>query len=181
VTSALDTSRQPVMTLRGAGVEVDGRRVARAVVCLLLVALAFVVVVLFIAGARKNEDITRLRRSGVAVNVTVSGCLGLMGGSGSNLAGYSCRGTFNIGGHRYDEAIPGNAFHPPGATLRAVTVPGDPALVSTVGALETERATWGVFTLPAILLAVLGLLLGVLLLRRAHLRTASPLESVSAP
>lgn len=165
-TATIETPHAPVTTLRGAGVEVDGRRVGRVAVAACLVTLAVVVLVLFAAGARKNDQITRLREDGVAVRVTVSGCRGLMGGSGSNLAGYACAGTFTIGGHRYDEALPGNTFHAPGATLQAVTVPGDPALVSTVGAVATARATWRVFVLPTILLAVLGLLVGALLLRR---------------
>ncbi|MGO8875946.1 MAG: hypothetical protein ACLQNG_09300 [Acidimicrobiales bacterium] len=165
-TATIDTPHAPVTTLRGAGVEVDGRRAGRVAAGACLVTLAVVVLVLFIAGARKNDQITRLRENGVAVKVTVSGCRGLMGGSGSNLAGYACMGTFTIGGHRYDEALPGDTFHAPGATLRAVTVPGDPALVSTVAAVATARATWTVFVLPTVLLAVLGLLVAGLLVRR---------------
>jgi hypothetical protein len=138
------------------------------------VALAVLVVVLYVAGFQKNAQITRLRRHGVPVEVTVSGCLGLMGGSGSNLAGYDCRGTFTIDGHRYNEAIPGNTFHRPGATLRAVTVPDDPALLSTVRALATEHPSQSVFILPTILLVVLAFGVGALDLRRRHVRAASP-------
>ena len=102
------------MALRGASVEVDARRVGHAVVGICLTALAATVIVLFVAGIQKNAQITRLRRQGVAVEVTVSGCLGLMGGSGSNLAGYECKGTFSLDGHRYSDAIPGSAFYSPG-------------------------------------------------------------------
>ncbi|HXY45667.1 MAG TPA: hypothetical protein VEH29_15890 [Acidimicrobiales bacterium] len=174
MTSAVDRAPRPVTTLRGAGVEADSRRVARVAVGLCLLVLAVVVVVLFLAGARKNDQITRLRESGVAVKVTVLGCRGLMGGSGSNLAGYACNGTFTIGAHRYEEAIPGDAFHPPGAVILARTVPSDPALVTPVGLLKTERATGGVFVLPTILLAILGALGGTLLLRRRRRRGAAP-------
>jgi hypothetical protein len=165
-TTETDTAGEPVTTLRGAGVAVDGRRIGRVVVALCLVALAVLVTLLYVAGAQKNSQITRLRQQGVAVTVTVTRCLGLMGGSGSNLAGYSCRGTFTVDGRRYNEVIPGNTFHAPGATLQAVTVPGDPALLSTPGTLENERASWRVFILPTSLLVILVILAGALVLRR---------------
>ncbi|MGA2035977.1 MAG: hypothetical protein ABSH04_00090, partial [Acidimicrobiales bacterium] len=78
----IDTSGAPIMTLRGASVAVDARRVGRVVVGVCLVALAALVLVLFLAGIQKNAQINRLRKHGVAIDVTVSGCLGLMGGSG---------------------------------------------------------------------------------------------------
>jgi hypothetical protein len=159
-------SREPVTILRGARVEVDGRRVGGAVCVLCLVALAVSVAVLFTAGVRKNTQITQLREHGVPVEVTVTVCLGLMGGSGSNLAGYECRGTLTIGGRRYTYAIPGTTFHRPGSALRAVTVPGDPALLSTTGALATEHASWRVFTVPAILFLILLLFAATFVLRR---------------
>lgn len=181
-TREIDTSGQPITILRGAGVEVDGRRVGRVVVAVCLVTLAVLVVVLFLAGVQRNAQITRLRQSGVAVKVTVSGCLGLMGGSGSNLVGYQCRGTFTSDGHRYSESIPGDTFHAPGATLRAVTVPGDPALLSTVRSLATERPSWRVFILPTSLLIVLALLVGALAYRRRRIPGASPQNpSLTAP
>lgn len=170
----IDTSGAPIMTLRGASVAVDARRVGRVVVGVCLVALAALVLVLFLAGIQKNAQINRLRKHGVAIDVTVSGCLGLMGGSGSNLVGYECKGTFTVDGHRYSEAIPGNELHPPGTTLRCVTVPGDPALLSTVRAVASEHASWRVFILPTVLLVILSLLVGAFVLRRRHISRASP-------
>lgn len=161
-------------TLRGAGVEADVRRVGRVVVGVCLVALAALVVVLFTAGADKNAQITRLRQHGVRVAVTVSGCLGLLGGSGSNAAGYACNGTFTLDGHRYSEAIPGNTFYRPRATVRAVTDPADPGLLSTAAMVATERPSWTVFILPGGLLALLALLVGVVLRRRRRPARASP-------
>jgi hypothetical protein len=149
----------------------DARRLGRIVLGIGVLALAFVVVVLFVAGVQKNAQITRLQRDGVPVSVTVSGCLGLLGGSGSNAAGYSCKGTFTLEGHIYRETIPGNTLRTPGTTLRAVTVPDDPALVDTAGAVAREHASWRVFILPAVLLVVLalGVIAGVL--RRGRSRT----------
>jgi len=89
-----------VTTLRGAAVDVDARRVARVLVGACLLALAALSATFFVVGASKNAQITDLREHGVPVEVTVTRCLGLLGGSGSNDAGYACRGSFTIGGHR---------------------------------------------------------------------------------
>ena len=89
-----------------------------------------------------------------------------MGGSGSNGAGYACTGTFTFEGGRHTESIPGTAFYAPGSTLRAVVVPGDPALMTPVSVLAGEHASWRVFILPVVLLLVLVLLVAAVLLRR---------------
>jgi hypothetical protein len=169
------------MTLRGAGVEADAHHVQRAVVGVGLVALSVAVVGLFLIGAHKNAQITRLHQEGVAVAATVSSCHGLMGGSGSNLVGYDCRATFTLDGRRFDEALPGTAFHPPGATLRAVSVPGDPALLSTVSALAGQHPSRRVFVLPTVLLGVLALMVAALVRkRRRNLSASSRDGSVTA-
>ena len=160
-------SADSVSTLRGAGVEVDARRVAGAVAFVCLLGLAVLVAILFVAAVQKNAQITRLRQQGVPVQVTMTGCIGLAGGSGSNLAGYECRGSFNLGGRRYNEVIPGSAFRRPGSTVAAVAVADDASLVTTAAALETEHASAGAFVLPTILLVVLlAAVTGVLLRRR---------------
>ena len=135
-----------------------------------LVGLAVLVVILFLAGAHKNSQITELRQHGVPVEVRVSGCLGLLGGSGSNQAGYSCRGTFTLDGRSYNEVVPGNILHPPGTMLRAVTVRSDPHLLDTARALANEHSSPKVFILPAVLLAVFILLAVVLVHRRRRRR-----------
>ena len=147
----------PLMALRGAGVDVDFRRAGRVAVAALLLAGCVAVAVLFVAGVHKNAQITRLHDHGVGVEVTVTRCIGLMGGSGSNLAGYQCRGTFTINGHRYDEALPGATSPLSGATFQAVADPSDPALLSTRGAVAAEHASWRVFALPVVMLAVMAL------------------------
>jgi hypothetical protein len=163
---------EPLSTLRGAGagLRVDTRRVGRVIVGILMVALAVLVVGLFLSGAHKNAQITKLHQDGVPVTITVSGCEGLLGGSGSNAAGYTCRGSFTLDGRRDNEAIPGDTLHPPGTRLRGVSVPGDPALVTTAGALAGEQSSGKVFILPAVLLAVLVLAAGTLVIRRRSRR-----------
>jgi hypothetical protein len=171
-----DASGAAVTTLRGAGVDIDVRKAGRVIVGICLVALAVLVVVLFVAGVQKNAQINRLRQHGVPVTVTVSGCLGLLGGSGSNSAGYACQGTFTLDGHRYSESIPGNALRPPGTKVRAVAVSGAPPLLSTAHAVATDRASAGVFVVPSILLLTLVVLVGALVFRRRRMRSATPLR-----
>jgi hypothetical protein len=103
----------------------------------------------------------------VPVTFTVSGCLGLLGGSGSNAAGYSCRGSYELGGQRYAGVrLPGSTFHRPGTKVPSLAVPGDPALVSPVSIVDTEHSSGSVFILPAVLFVVLVLVLVALALRR---------------
>jgi hypothetical protein len=162
-----------VSTLRGAGVDVNFRAVGRVVVSLCMVALAAMVIIFSVAGAHKNDQINRLRDHGVPVTVTVTGCLGLIGGSGSNAAGDSCTGSFTLDGMRHGGAIPGLTFHRPGSTLRAVADPGDPALFTTAHILQGEHASWRVFLLPLVLLVVLVALAAIVIVtwRRPSGRT----------
>ncbi len=155
-----------VAPLRGAEVQIDGRRVVAVVVAIVLVTLTVLVVVFTAIGIHKNRQINHLHDRGVAVTLTVTSCQGLLGGSGSNGAGYSCRGTYELGGHRYNELLPGTAFHAPGATIPSVAVPGDPALISPVSVVDSEHASDTVYILPGVLLVILVAFAGALLLRR---------------
>jgi hypothetical protein len=144
--------------------------------------LAVLTVVFFVAGAHKNAQIDQLRHHGIDVVVTVQPCRGLLGGSGTNAAGYACRGSFTVGGHRYTEDLPGTTLYPPGSTLRAVTVPGDPALVVPLPVLAGEHTSMTVFILPTVLLVALLLMVVALLRRRRRrqLRSAVGQEAQGA-
>jgi hypothetical protein len=169
------SSNEPLSTLRGAGVNYDARKVGRVVVGLCLLTLAVLVIVFTIAGVHRNSQINQLHHDGVPVTVTVTHCFALMGGSGSNAAGYSCRGTFTIHGNRYTENLPGNGLRKVGTTLPAKVVPSDPALVSPVSTVNSEHTSASVFVLPIILLVVLVLLVGLIVaLRRRSQRAAAP-------
>jgi hypothetical protein len=61
--------------------------------------------------------------------------------------------------------LPGSAFHRPGATIDAVAVPGDPALVSPVAIADSQRSSASVYILPAVLGGVLVLLVVALVIR----------------
>jgi hypothetical protein len=162
----------PVTTLRGARVEVDGRRVGRAFIVLCLLTLLVLAAVFFAVGANKNAQINALRNHGVPVTITATSCNGLIGGSGSNLAGYACSGTYTFGGKRYARAIPGDVLPSPGSRIEGVVAPSDPGLVSTASIIAQEHASARVFILPAILLAVVLALVGVIVQKRrsAHSR-----------
>jgi hypothetical protein len=160
--------------LRGAGVSVDGRRVGQVAVGIVLVTLLVLTIVFTVVGIHTNQQNDRLHNDGVPVTFTVGGCLGLLGGSGSNAAGYSCHGTYSLDGKTYSEQLPGDSFHRPGSAVPAIAVPGDPALVSPASIVATEHSSAGVFVLPIILFVVL-LALGalVLVLRRRRQTSAS--------
>jgi hypothetical protein len=162
-----------VAALRGAGVgTINGRRLGTIVVGLCLIVVAVLAIAFFVAGLHKNDQTTRLRQHGVPVTITVTGCVGQLGGSGSNAAGYTCRGSFSLDSHRDTESIPGTTLRSPGTTIAGVALPGDPALVTTTAILATEPPSNGVFILPAVLLAVLVVgIVGLVAWRR---RTGGP-------
>lgn len=157
-----DNPDRALTTLRGASVAVDPRRAAHVAIAICWAALAALVVVLFVVGIHKNDQINSLRQHGVPVEDTVDSCSGLLGGSGSNAAGFRCWGTFTLDRHRYTKDIPGTVLRTPGSKVAAVADPSEPGLITTVSALANEHASASVFIAPAILLAVLALLTGVL-------------------
>jgi hypothetical protein len=169
-----------VGTLRGASVSFNPRRLAQGVVGLVLVTLAVTAIVLAAAGIHSNDQINRLHTQGQPVSVTVTGCMGLLGGSGSNAAGYSCRGTYQLAGRVYREPLPGSTFYRPGTKVASIAVPGDPALVSPVGIVNSQQVSNGVFVVPIVLGVILLALIAVLLLRSRPRRRASTSPRVSA-
>jgi hypothetical protein len=151
-------------------VEVDSRRIRGYVTITCLTALLILVPLLYLAGVHRNAQVSGLRQHGVAVDVVVSRCVGLLGGSGSNGAGYQCEGTYTVHGHRYAETIPGNTLYPPKARVPAIVDPGDPTLLSSPAAVERSRPSESVFILPTVLAVGLILMVTCLVLRRRRLR-----------
>jgi hypothetical protein len=152
-----DRSAEPVSTLRATRVEVDVRRIGPAAFFICLIALGVVTITLFVAGAEKNAQLSNLRQHGIPVEITVSSCLGQLGGSGSNAAGYACHGTFTFEGHRYLVSVPGNVLRYPGTKVHGVTVARDPHLISTASEVARDAPSPRVFILPSVLLALLVL------------------------
>lgn len=159
--------------MRGASVDVDARRTGRVVVVLGLVSVTVAAVFLLVAGIQNNDRITRLQRDGVPVQVTVAGCRGLLGGSGSNPVGYSCSGSFTLAGHRYRAGIPGDALLAPGSRLRMLTIAGDPGPLADPAVAAREHPSAQVYVLPAVLLGLVAVTVGALGLRRRPDQPAS--------
>jgi len=159
--------------LRGAGVSVDGRRVGQVIIGIVLVTLAILAIVFTVVGVHTNQQDDHLHNDGVPVTFTVTGCLGLLGGSGSNAAGSSCHGTYTLGGKTHAEPLPGDSFHRPGSTVPAVAVPGDPALVSPAAIVATDHSSAGVFVLPVILFVVLLVFVALLVVLRRRRQAAA--------
>ena len=159
--------------MRGATVSIDGRRATQVVVGLTLATLAVLGVVFIVVGINKNEQINELKDHGVPVTYVVSKCLGLLGGSGSNGAGYACQGSYMVNGRRYFENLPGSSLYGPGDRVNAVSVRSDPTLLSIPAIVDSEHASASVFILPAVFLGVCALL-GLALLQRR--RTAARRE-----
>ena len=163
---------RPVGTLRGAGVAVDGPRAARIAVSLALVVLVVAGGVLLVAGIRKNAQIDELRTRGVPVEVTVTRCLALVGGTGQTPAGYECTGTYTYGGRTYVRGLPGNADLPVGSAVAGVVSSSDPGLLSTPSAVSAEHTAANVYVLPAILFVTAGAVIAWSLVRRRRRRRA---------
>lgn len=130
--------------------------------------LAVLGIVFIVVGINKNEQINELKDHGVPVTFVVSKCLGLLGGSGSNAAGYSCQGSYMVDGRRFTESLPGSSNHAAGARVKAISVRSDPTLLSTPAIVSSERASASVFLLPALLLVACALLALAVLARRRH-------------
>jgi hypothetical protein len=145
---------------------INSKKVVQVVVALAMLTLAIIAIVSFVAGAHKNSQIHTLQQHGQTISVKVVGCEGLLGGSGSNEAGFSCSVGFTQSGHHYVENFPGNSFRRPGTVVQAIVAPGDPALIDTPADVRAEHASGRVFILPIVLLGVFLLCGGLVLLQR---------------
>jgi hypothetical protein len=136
----------------GGGIEIELSRLVRVAIGLCVLLLVGIVVDLTISAANYNSRQTKLRQQGVPVELTVTGCLGNGSGSGQTVQGYICRGTYTVGGHRYNEVIGGTTVvHPVGQRLQGVAVPSHPSLVSTADGVAAKRSSWTPYITPAIL------------------------------
>ena len=139
---------------------------------LLLTTLAVLGIVFIAVGINKNDQINELRAQGVPVTYVISKCVGQLGGSGSNVAGYACQGSYRIAGKSYSESLPGSSYYSPGARVAAISVRSDPTLLSTPAIVDSEHASGSVFILPAVLLSAFALLVLFVVWRRRQHRSA---------
>jgi uncharacterized protein (TIGR03382 family) len=153
--------------LRGAEARPIGRKFWLVAGTILCAALAVIVVVSFVSAINGSARINRLRTHGVPVTVTVTNCDGNIGGSGSNAAGYTCRGTYRIHGVRYQEIIGSKAtFSAPGSTVRAVADPDRPSTIELSSAVASSSPSPWAYGVPSILALLLAALAVVLFRRR---------------
>lgn len=155
---------------------VDVDRIARIGYVIAALGLLAAAVLFAVAGAHRNAQLDDLHAHGVEVTLTVTSCLGQLGGSGSNAAGYTCHATFRLGGRRYDVILPTEADQS-GHPVHDVVAGDDPTLIITPHQLATERASIAVYILPAVLFVLaLGAALGFFRLRRRASRAAATPE-----
>jgi hypothetical protein len=178
---------QPGYIRGGGGVEVDNRRLFRWAGIICVLALAGVVVALMISAAADNSRQTRLKKHGVPVGVTVTGCVGIGSGIGQATASYTCRGTYTLDGNDYTAVIRGvNQALLTGETIQGVTIRGEPGLLSTADAAARQHSTWTPFVTPIVLGAITLILAGGLALwstrhRGGDARTRSQSSGEAAP
>ena len=153
-TDAASPDEEPTVALRGASVDVDVRRIGRVLSIVAVVGLGITVIALYVAAFQRNSQITELRDHGVPVQVTVTSCIGLMGGTGQNAAGDVCSGTYTVAGHRYNVVLPGTDLQQRGAVIAGVVAANDPTVFSTKVIVAGERPSPRVYLLPTILLVI---------------------------
>jgi hypothetical protein len=162
-----------VASLRGASAASVGRRFWLVAGTLGLIAFTVALAVGFLSITNDNARIDRLKDHGISVTVTVIDCIGNVGGSGSNGAGYTCRGQYRVGASTYRELIGSmTTFSASGTTVRAVADPAHHASVVLASAVKASSASPGSYVVPGLLAIVLVAL--ALALRRVARRTPSP-------
>lgn len=143
-------------SLRGSPAISVGRRFWRIASTIGLVLFALAIAVSFVSAASDNARIERMKAHGISVTVTVVDCLGNIGGSGSNAAGYTCRGAYVIAGTTYRELIGSmSGFAAPGARVRGVVDPSRHSTVELASAVSTSTASSGAYVIPGVLAIVL--------------------------
>ena len=138
--------------LRGADAVGVGRHLWTVVGVLGLVVVAAVLTISVVSAANDNGRLSRMKEHGVAVTATVTSCIGNLGGSGSNGAGYTCRGRYVVAGTPYDEVIGAmTTFAAPGSH---VAVTADPVHLSTIeltSAVASSRTSARRYVIPSVL------------------------------
>jgi hypothetical protein len=158
-------SGEPDAYVRGGGtVRVDGRRVVGYLLLVCELTLAVLTVVFTLIAVHHNSRATSLKQKGVAVEVTVTGCVALASGTGITQAGFTCKGSYALAGKSYTETIGGSAIQlAVGQKVPAVAVRDEPTVVYTASSAQAMNSSWTVYVTPAVLLVVL---IGTEVLRR---------------
>lgn len=168
-----------VTTLRGPQAASMGRsfwRIAGAI-CLVLVAVA--ILVSFLSVRNDNARLERMRANGIPVTVTVLNCVGNIGGSGSNAAGYTCHGRYRLDGTTYHEIIGAmTTFWTSGSEVKGVVDPSQHSTVMQASALESRRTSPKSYLVDELLTAVF-LALAVAFLRSTRRPSSSRVKQAA--
>jgi hypothetical protein len=166
-----------ISSLRGPEPQRIGGPFWLAAGALVLAMFAVSVVVGFVSAAHDNARIERLKSRGVPVVVTVTNCVGNIGGSGSNASGYTCHGSYRIDGDQYREVIGSKStLSSVGSKVQGVADPARPSTVELASAVARSSTSTSVYVVP-ILLALLFVALTLLFLRRLRSSQSHPTPS----
>jgi len=165
LTVIVDSSTPPA--LRGPDARHISDRFWLVSATVLLVVFAIIVVVTFISAFNDNARVDRMKNHGIPVTVTVTSCVGNIGGSGSNASGYTCRGSYRVNGVRYVEVIGSKSTQSnPGTEVQGVVDPSRRSTVELTSAVRASSSSPSVYFVP-VLLAVF-FVIGSVALRRRH-------------
>jgi hypothetical protein len=130
----------------GAGLPASTGRVLRVALYAIVISLVGVTIGLGIVGAHHQSRSQRLRAHGVPVTITVTGCLGLVSGTGITPSNYICHGSFTLDGHHYDEVIHGSpTVLRTGQRLAGVDDAGSPSDLTLAGKAGSAQSTWQIY------------------------------------
>ena len=177
VTSAEGSPDGSAFIRAGGGVQMNPRRLAGILVWLAVAVLVGVAAYLAATAARQDSRLALLRRQGVPVVATVTGCRGISSGVGMGIEYWQCRGSFVISGHTYEEYIGGSrALLEQGTRVAAVVVPGRPELLSSAAWVRRDRSSTAEYAVAGALAAVACMLSAgrVVLVRRRRQGPAAP-------
>jgi hypothetical protein len=165
-------SHERIASLRGAQAASVGRRFWLRAATVGLVLFAIAIALSFASTLNDHARLDRMKSHGVPVSVTISNCVGNMGGSGSNVAGYVCRGTYALEGVKYNEIVSSmTTFASPGARVQAIADPSQHGYVALASAIKNASSSSAAFAVLIILVVVFVVL--VALLFRMWRRAAS--------
>jgi hypothetical protein len=159
------SSGDRVASLRGAQAASLGRHFWLRAATVGLVLFALAIALSFASTLNDHSRLDRMKAHGVPVSVTITNCVGNMGGSGSNVAGYVCRGTYAIDGVKYNEIISSmTTFASPRSRVRAIADPSQHGYVALAAAIKSASSSSAAFVVLIILTVVL-ILLAALVIR----------------
>lgn len=137
------------------------------VVVACILALAAVTVGFGVSALHHDAAVSRMKRLGVPVQVTVTGCVAMGTGTAETIDGYQCQGSFTLDGRTRTAPITGTDLrYPTGATLAGVVERDDPGRLATAASVSASRSSLTGFVTPAVSLGLLVVVLAGVAARR---------------